>query len=34
MTEITVCVGDDMIASATVISAESANNLNLIYPPI
>ena len=34
MTEITVCVGDDMIASATVISAESTNNLNLIYPPI
>ena len=33
MTEITVCVGDDMIASATVISAESTNNLNLIYPP-
>ena len=34
MTETTVCVGDDMIASATVISAESTNNLNLIYPPI
>ena len=34
MTETAVCVGDDMIASATVISAESANNLNLIYPPI
>ena len=34
MTEITVCVGLDMIASATVISTESTNNLNLIYPPI
>ena len=34
MTEITVCVGDDMIANAIVISTESTNNLNLIYPPI
>ena len=34
MTETTVCVGLDAIARAVVISAESTNNLNLIYPPI
>jgi hypothetical protein len=34
MTEITVCVGDDMIASAVIKSIESTNNLNFIYPPI
>ena len=34
MTETAVCVGDDMIARATVISTESTNNLNFIYPPI